>query len=111
MKKSPGTVYLIHFQAPGLHHAGHYLGWALHLEERLEKHRSGNCSKLMAAVGLAGITWEVVRTWVGDRSLEKRLKVLKNSRLLCPICRAATLQRKAAQTRARYHKRKSSNPL
>lgn len=95
-----GTVYLIHFDKPlgdlanirG--QAQHYLGYTDDLEARLERHREGNGSAIMAAVVKSGITWHVVRTWEGDRTLERKLKQRKNSPKLCPICqngRQATL--------------------
>ena len=78
-------VYLIHFSRK-LHHAGHYLGYASNLDNRIERHRSGDGAKLLRAVQEAGIDWEVVRTWEGDRTLERRLKRQKNAGKLCPIC-------------------------
>jgi hypothetical protein len=35
-----------------------------------------------------GINFTVVRTWNGDRRLERRLKNRKNSPRLCPCCNA-----------------------
>lgn len=82
-----GTVYLIHFERP-YKHARHYLGYAKHLEARLEHHRNGTGARFLQVVNEAGIEWEVVRTWEGDHSLERRLKARKNApRELCPICR------------------------
>ena len=95
---APGTVYLIHFDTP-LHHARHYLGWCNEggLERRLARHRAGNGSKLMRAIKEHGITWKVVRTWEGDRNLERKLHNIHGSRL-CPVCREEN-----------GHGRKSSN--
>lgn len=89
------AVYLIHFDRPlgnpdnPRGQAQHYIGYAADLEARLEAHRNGNGSALMAAVQRAGIGWSVARTWPdGDRALERRLKRMKAApRLLCPICR------------------------
>jgi hypothetical protein len=88
------TVYLLHFERSignqdNPHgRAQHYLGSADNLAARLERHRLGNGSKLMAAVAQAGINWLCVRTWEGDRDLERRLKARKNApKDLCPICR------------------------
>ena len=89
------AVYLIHFDRPlgnpdnPRGQAQHYIGFAVDLEARLEAHRRGNGSALMAAVMRAGIGWQVARTWPdGDRDLERRLKRMKAApRLLCPICR------------------------
>ncbi len=90
------AVYLLHFDRPignpgnPRGQARHYIGYALDLEARLEAHRQGNGSALMAAVAQAGISWQVARTWPdGDRALERQLKRLKAApRLLCPLCRA-----------------------
>ena len=87
-------VYLIHFERSigdlGNPHgqAQHYLGYTDDLSSRLEAHRNGNGSAIMAAVSSQGIGWLVVRTWKGDRGLERRLKNQKNAPRLCPICRA-----------------------
>lgn len=89
------AVYLIHFDRPigdpanPRGQARHYIGYAADLEARLEAHRRGNGSAIMAAVARAGIGWTVARTWPdGDRDLERRLKRLKATpRLLCPLCR------------------------
>lgn len=88
-----GTVYLIHFERPigdldnPRGQARHYLGFTEDLEARLEAHRTGNGSAIMAAVARAGVGWELVRTWEGDRKVERRLKNQHNSPRLCPVCR------------------------
>lgn len=85
-------VYLLHFQVPlgnaanPRGQARHYLGYAAHLERRLEEHRAGRGAALMAAVAKAGIAWDCVRTWEGGRDVERALKNKKNARLLCPVC-------------------------
>jgi len=87
-----GQVYLIHFDRPigdldnPLGQAQHYLGFTEDLEARLEVHRTGNGSAIMAAVKDQGVGWQLVRTWPGDRSLERKLKAQHNSRRFCPIC-------------------------
>lgn len=80
-------VYLIHFDRP-LGHAQHYIGFTDNLQQRLHDHEA-TCkgSKLLQAVRAAGIHFRVVRTWEGDRGLERRLKNQKKARLLCPVCR------------------------
>jgi hypothetical protein len=86
-------VYLIHFERPlgdlanPRGQAWHYLGYTEDLAERLERHREGNGSAIMAAVAEAGIPWRVVRLWEGGRDLERRLKAQHNTPRLCPICR------------------------
>jgi len=88
-----GTVYLIHFDTPlgntdnPRGQAQHYIGYTDNLAERIEAHRHGNGAAIMAAVCRAGIGWRVVRTWVGGRDLERRLKRRKKARCLCPICK------------------------
>ena len=81
-----GTVYLVHFDQP-YYHAQHYLGWSEDVNARLDRHLSGNGSKLLRAVSKANIGFRVVRTWDGDRKLERRLHKQKNSPKLCPICK------------------------
>lgn len=85
MSSDAGTVYLICFNRP-YKHARHYLGWAKHLEERIEHHRAGTGARLMQVVTEAGIDWDVVRTWEGDRHLEARFKRARHSHRLCPRC-------------------------
>ena len=79
-------VYLIHFERP-FKRASHYIGSALFLERRLNHHRAGTGARLLRAVQLAGIAWEVVRTWPGDKQTERKLKNRKNAPDLCPRCR------------------------
>lgn len=83
-----GTVYLICFAEP-FKHARHYLGWTGNLKRRVERHKSGHGSRLMAAVNQAGIDWQVVRTWKRvDRNEERRLKNRGGHARLCPVCKA-----------------------
>ena len=90
-----GTVYLIHFARPlgdldnPRGQARHYLGYTEDLEARLEAHRTGNGSAIMAAVAREGIGWELARTWEGSKALERRLKNRHNGPKLCPICQNA----------------------
>ena len=85
MTGARGTVYLIHFDLP-YRHARHYLGWTRDLSARLSDHASGRGARLMAVVTAAGIGWDVVRTWNGTRSDERRLKRRGGRARLCPIC-------------------------
>ena len=85
MKETLGTVYLIHFHRP-YKHARHYLGHALDLEARLERHRAGDGARLLQVITAAGIGWTLVRTWPGGREMERQLKRQKNSPRLCPLC-------------------------
>lgn len=83
----PGVVYLVHLVEP-IAHARHYLGWAKRLDARIAHHRAGSGSKLLAEAARRGIAFEVVKTWSGDRHLERRLKKQKHSWRHCPVCRA-----------------------
>ena len=83
-----GTIYLLHFSQP-YQHARHYLGWTRDLEVRLAQHRSGQGARLMEVVRDAGLTFDLVRTWTGDRYLERRLKHRGGHARLCPICHQA----------------------
>lgn len=81
-----GTVYLIHFERP-YHHARHYLGWTKDVDRRFEEHTKGQGSPLVKAVVDAGIRVSVVKTWPDKtRNFERRLKKLKNTPRLCPVC-------------------------
>ena len=84
-------IYIIHFETP-LHHARHYVGYCREgaLEERLLRHRSGQGSRLMYAVELAGIDFVVALTHPGDRHFERRIKRAKNTPRFCPLCRHST---------------------
>lgn len=92
MKHSTTTVYLIHFTrklgnpANPRAQAQHYIGQAVDLAARLERHRAGNGAAIMAAVSRAGISWVCVRTW-DDGTSEQALKAQKNAARLCPVCR------------------------
>lgn len=81
----PGTVYLIHLDRK-MSHAQHYLGFTVNVEGRLYYHRANRGSRFLAAANAVGISYEVVRRWIGDRTLERALKNRKNARLLCPVC-------------------------
>jgi predicted GIY-YIG superfamily endonuclease len=80
-----GTVYLIHFDKP-YKHARHYLGYASNLKARLACHRANQGARLIQVIHAAGITWQVSRTWSGNRALERKLKNQKNGPRLCPLC-------------------------
>ena len=99
-----GCVYLIHFMTR-YHHAGHYVGLADDVEERLNEHehtswtrealpdgsmrgvKKGLGATLLGVVNSAGIPWKLARVWPdADRELESRIKRNKNTPRLCPIC-------------------------
>ena len=82
-----GYVYLICFDEK-YHHAKHYVGYAEEgIEQRLERHKRGNGSRLLRAVKEAGIDFNIVRVWKDvDRYFERKLKRQKNSKRFCPVC-------------------------
>lgn len=86
-----GTVYLLHFEAP-YRHARHYLGFTMDLTARLEEHARGGGARLMAVIAAAGIGFQLARTWVGSRSLERKIKKRKESPALCPLCNSGALR-------------------
>lgn len=88
-------VYLIHFDKP-YKHAMHYIGFCETggLQARLERHKSGDGSKLLAVIQKAGIGWSVSRVWEqGDRTFERSLKKRAATRN-CPMCDPKALNRK-----------------
>ena len=86
------TVYLIHFLKP-YKHARHYLGYSTNLDKRIADHLCGMGARLLEVVTDAGIEWRLVRTWPGDRELERKLKNRKDAPRLCPICNPPALNR------------------
>jgi len=86
------TIYLLHFAKP-FKHAKHYMGFTEDLDARIERHRAGDGARLLRVVKDAGIAFEVARTWIGDRTLERRLKKRKDAPKLCPICNSNALNR------------------
>ena len=84
-----GIVYLLHFDR-SYRHARHYIGFTQNLEQRLEEHRAGRGSPLIAAAIADGIDFQLAAIWEGDRHDERRLHRQKNTRArLCPICVAS----------------------
>ena len=89
-------VYLIHF-SEAYKHARHYLGSASDLDERIERHRSGNGARLLKVITDAGISWSVVRTWKGSRLIERQIKRRKEAPALCPICAGAAAMKRCTK--------------
>ena len=79
-----GVIYLICFERP-FSHARHYMGWTQALGVRLHLHRAGRGARLMDAVTQAGIGWEVVALFYGDRNDERAMKNHGHARR-CPRC-------------------------
>jgi len=94
-------VYLLCFDKK-FRHAKHYIGFVQNMEglpKRLNHHKKGTGSRLMAAVTKAGIGFQVARTWPdGDRNFERKLKNRKKSAELCPLCIAAKKAAKMPKT-------------
>src|SRR5262245_18236984 len=89
------TIYLLHFNQ-AYQHARHYLGLTDDLAARLDRHTAGNGARLMEVITGAGITWQLARTWEGDRKLERRLMNRKHTSLLCPVCSGQSALKRAA---------------
>lgn len=89
------VCYLICFRDPATgrprryRHAGHYLGrtTAGHVDARLDQHRAGRGSLLVAVAVQAGLTFQLVRVWPGGAAKERQLKTRAGS-LYCPDCSA-----------------------
>jgi len=90
------TICLLHLDKP-LRHARHYVGLADDLDARLERHASGNGARMLAVCRERGITWQLVRTWQGDRNFERRLKNRRETPRLCPVCNPKALNRAKAK--------------
>jgi hypothetical protein len=93
-----GTVYLLHFDRP-FGHARHYSGFAMpgNLAYRMAHHRAGSGANLLRHVAAAGISWELVRTWPGDRSSERQIKRAGHGPRYCPRCDPALRDRLLAR--------------
>src|SRR5574342_245929 len=100
------VVYRGYFYEP-YNHSVDDLGYTSNLGSRLELHKSPDGSshhRLMQVIAAAGIGWRLVRTWPGDRTLERQLKRRKASPRLCPLCCAA-----AKSSRPRFDRSRAAN--
>jgi predicted GIY-YIG superfamily endonuclease len=90
-------IYLIHFSQPigsDRKTAQHYIGYAEgDPAARLALHRAGRGAKITRAAVERGIGLEIVRTWPGDRAVERRLKQRGHAAKLCPVCNPQRWQR------------------
>lgn len=93
-RETSGWAYLLHYHEP-MAHAQHYLGWTNDLTARMLSHVCGNRSSCVLTFEFAqrGIRFTLVRTWAGPLAVEKKLKALKNSRNLCPLCNPNYMRR------------------
>jgi anti-sigma regulatory factor (Ser/Thr protein kinase)/predicted GIY-YIG superfamily endonuclease len=89
MDHIPGTIYLIHLNRP-YKHAKHYLGWAADLDARLAQHQNGTGARLLQVARNNGISWQLARTWQGDRHRERQLKNQGGRSRMCPVCKHTT---------------------
>jgi hypothetical protein len=82
-----GVVYLEHLDRP-MAHARHYLGWTPYSTPALrhQQHLLSRGARLLQVANERGITYGVVRVWLGGRSLERQLKAQHHGPRLCPIC-------------------------
>lgn len=84
-----GYIYMYHFDKP--YPAGcrpqHYIGFAKNVELRELRHLAGNGARLLQVVHEYGIGWTLVKVWVGDRYLERRLKKNGHYHRHCLICK------------------------
>ncbi len=88
--------YLVCFDQPYFH-ARHYVGYSDNIAQRLQTHRNGQGSPLLAAALAAGIDWHLVQVWPdADRSFERRLHHRHGSRL-CPEPSCQAVQRARRQ--------------
>ena len=87
-------VYLLHFE-PRFKHAGHYMGFADDIGQRVYQHELGQThARLTTAAQAAGVQMILARVWPGGgRGLERKLKggmFAKRTGSLarkCPICK------------------------
>ena len=88
-RRGPGLVYLIHFDR-AYHHARHYVGYTENVAQRMDEHRAGHGSRLLAAVAAAGVGFEVAFIWTGaSRAFERCVHRYKNTPRFCPVCTAS----------------------
>lgn len=86
---SSQKVYLLHFDEPISpdHTCQHYLGWVKqNLDQRFHDHRHSPDARLLQVAKERGIRFTFVRSWLGNRTLERRIKDQHNSRDFCPRC-------------------------
>lgn len=97
-----GTVYLIRLSEKLANHAQYYIGFTTqHPIDRLQDHRNGKGSRMLAAAVNQGIEINIVRIWENQpKSFERDLKNRKNAKQLCPI-----INKKHKVHKYKYHKR------
>lgn len=89
-------LYLLHFAEP-LHHARHYLGYAVGTGRGRDYARAQargvaiGAHELVMAAQASGIALEVADVLVGEgRATQRKLRASHNLARYCPICLSAT---------------------
>lgn len=78
-------IYILKFDKPlgsDKHSARYYIGFCEDdacFNRRMKAHKRGQGAAITRAAVKRGIGWRVVATMEGDRSLERRLKNMKNT--------------------------------
>lgn len=104
-----GTIYLLHFDRK-YQRVQHYIGYTdQDVMARLDEHaktlwarfeqpvdngnghvkageKHGTGALLLGVINSLGIGFQLVRTWDGDRHLERKLKNQKHAARFCPVC-------------------------
>jgi hypothetical protein len=92
---SIGQVYVIELERPlgsVRHQAQPYIGWALDIDTWLKEHQAGTGSAMLRFAVQQGIGFKIVASMYGDRTLERRLKNMKNSRKALAYIRRHTFK-------------------
>ena len=87
------TVYLIHLERPLYRSRRHYLGYTRldNVEQRLNRHKSGNGAKFLKRANELNISYSIVQTWEfaswkDAKAFERHLKNQKHAPRFCPVC-------------------------
>jgi predicted GIY-YIG superfamily endonuclease len=73
-------VYIVRLSRPigsEKHRAQYYIGLSKDPEARLNEHKAGRGSRFLAAAHQQGVDMEIIHTFPGTRTDEKRLKAQK----------------------------------
>lgn len=90
MSEFYGKVYIICFDQPiqtERANVKHYVGFATHLEQRIQHHRNGTGAAILRAANNAGIKWNISRVFKNaTREIERKIKNYKKTAAFCPNC-------------------------
>jgi predicted GIY-YIG superfamily endonuclease len=107
--RGSGTVYVLHFAEP-YHHARHYVGYTDNLPARLADHSAGAGARLLAAVGAAGIGFDLAWTWPNaSRAFERKIHRYKRTPTLCPLLTLNPRRSPLPHNRHQHHNRQPSS--